>query len=63
MTIDIEKMNEAAKGWDKNSYTVDEHTIYQKIKEDITKYFLQVTMEVQENIDTVRTKTIPKMPR
>jgi hypothetical protein len=61
MTTGIEKMNEeAAKGWDKNGYTIEEHMIYQKIKkeEDITKYFLQVTLEVQESIDNVRTETI-----
>jgi hypothetical protein len=39
-------------------YTDDENTIYTKIKEEVMKYFLHVTKEVQENIDNHRNKTI-----
>jgi hypothetical protein len=43
---------------DAYGYTLDENTIYRKIKEEATKYFLQVTKEVQQNIDNIRHETI-----
>jgi hypothetical protein len=51
-------MNKAAEGRDVNGYTVEDHMNYKKIKEDVTKYLLQVTKEVQESIDNLRNETI-----
>jgi hypothetical protein len=58
MTTGNEAMNEAAKKRDTFGYTVDEYKIYRTIEKEVTKYFLQVTKEVQENIDKLRHKTI-----
>ena len=39
-------------------YTPDEDDIYKRIKEDAMKYFLQVTMGIQDTVDTVRDDAI-----
>jgi hypothetical protein len=53
-----EDMDKAAKGRNSYGYTPDEDAIYRRIKEDVMKYFLQVTMGIQETIDSVRNDAI-----
>jgi hypothetical protein len=50
--------NTAAHNRNVYGYTDDENTVYKAIKVEVTKYFLQVTKEAQENIDKVRNETI-----
>jgi hypothetical protein len=57
-TTGNEEQNKAAKGRDSNGYTKDEHELYGQIKEDATKYFLQVIKGLQETTDSVRDKTV-----
>jgi hypothetical protein len=57
-TNGTETTTTAAPRRDGFGYTADEHTIYKKIKEEACKYFLQVTKEVQQKIDTLQNETI-----
>ena len=59
VTTGNEDMDEAAKKRrNAYGYTPDEDAIYKRIKEDAKKYFLQVTMGIQETIDSVRNDAI-----
>jgi hypothetical protein len=48
----------AAHKRDVYGYTNDENTLYQTIKVEVAKYFLQVTKDAQENIDKLHHKMI-----